>query len=86
MSPFPQATKGRQTMPNTPDVMVTDTLPTDLTTVRALAAETGIGERWVRRCADERRLPIYKIGGRILISRAEFAAFLAAGRIEPVSA
>ena len=86
MSPFPLVAKGCRTVPNTSDMM-TETVPADLMSVRALAdAFPGIGERWVRRCADERRVPVYRVGGRILISRAEFAAFLAAGRIEPVSA
>jgi excisionase family DNA binding protein len=84
VSPSPQITTRRRSVPNTPGVTVTDTLPADLLTVRELAAEfPAVGERFIRRCADERRVGVFKFGTRLLISRAEFVAFLAAGRIEP---
>ncbi len=58
--------------------------PTDLVTLTALAAEfPGLGLRLIRRAAYERRFCVYRPGGTILVSRADFAAYLVSGRIEP---
>lgn len=58
-------------------------VPSDLLTVRGLEAEwPGLAPRWIRGVIDRRAVALYKLGNRILVSRAEFAAFLASGRVE----
>lgn len=67
------------TRPSTP------ALPHDLGTVRQHAEGqfSYLGARYLRRLIEERRVPFYKIGGKVLLSAADVAGYVAAGRIEP---
>jgi hypothetical protein len=49
-------------------------------TLGALAEEfPGVGLRLIRRVAYERRCRVFRFAGKTLVSRADFAAFLASG-------
>jgi hypothetical protein len=55
--------------------------PTDLVGVRKLASEfEGFDDRMIRRWITQSLFPVYRLGGRVWISRADFATWLAKNR------
>jgi excisionase family DNA binding protein len=48
------------------------------------AARLGTSVRFVRRLINERRIAFHKLGKHVRISSTDLAAFVAAGRVEPV--
>ena len=53
-----------------------------MTIKQAGEAYPALGERYVRRLTEERRLPIHKLPGRVLIRRSDIEAYLAGVRHE----
>jgi excisionase family DNA binding protein len=45
-------------------------------TVAEVAEALGVGERFVRRLTGERRLPFFKIGGKVRFAREDLEAFM----------
>ncbi len=58
--------------------------PSDKMSVRGAAVESGMSAAWWRREIRLRRVPFYRVGRRILISRRDVQALLKAARVEPV--
>ena len=56
----------------------------DKISVRGAAVESGMSVAWWRKEIQRRRVPFYKVGKRILISRRDIHALLKAARVEPV--
>ena len=54
--------------------------------VDEVAPELGISPFTVRRWVAERKIPFYRIGGRIVFDRKDVEAFLARSRVESVHA
>lgn len=48
------------------------------------AERLGTSTRFIRRLINERRIPFHKLGKHVRISSTDLAAFIAAGRVEPV--
>lgn len=42
-----------------------------------------LGERYIRRLVDERRIPVHRVGRKVLLDRRDLDALVAAGREEP---
>lgn len=58
-----------------------------LLTVAQAAERLGVGERFVRRLIAEKRITVYRIGGRhVRLAEADVASFIRAGRSEPEEA
>ncbi len=55
----------------------------DKISVQVAAAESGMSVAWWRKEIRLKRVPFYKLGGRILISRRDIQAMLNAARVEP---
>jgi excisionase family DNA binding protein len=53
--------------------------------VRQVAQRLGTEPRFVRRLIAERRIEYHKLGRHVRISEPALAAFIKAGRVEPVS-
>lgn len=53
--------------------------------VKVPAERPWTNERWLRRLVSERRLPFYKVGGRVLIDLRELDALAEAGRVDSVA-
>lgn len=61
-------------------------VPRDLVTTSTLDAEwPDLGLRLIRRLVYRRDIRVFKIAGKTLVSRADFAAYLAAGVENPRS-
>jgi excisionase family DNA binding protein len=45
-----------------------------------------MSKRYVRCLVAERRIPFHKLGRSVRLAESDIAAFLAAGRVEPVTA
>lgn len=58
----------------------------DKVSVRQAAVDSGMSEAWWRRQIWLRRVPFYRVGGRILISRCDIDLMFRKGRVEPSSA
>lgn len=54
--------------------------------VVAAGAYTGCGERFMRRVVTERRITFYRVGRHIRFDVADLDDFIAAGRVEAISA
>lgn len=57
----------------------------ELLTVEQAADRIRMSARYVRRLIAERRIGFYRLGRSVRIDSAELTAFVAAGRIEPIS-
>lgn len=57
----------------------------ELLTVQELALVLKVEVRFVRRLVAERRIPFHKVGKFIRFYRHDVEAFIAAGRVEPVT-
>ena len=57
-----------------------------LLTVEAAADRLSTSVRFIRRLIAERRIEFVKVGRHVRISEAALAAFIDAGRVEPMSA
>jgi excisionase family DNA binding protein len=60
--------------------------PDRLLTVEAAADRLSTSIRFVRRLIAERRIEFVKVGRHVRISESALAAFIDAGRIEPMTA
>lgn len=61
-------------------------LPTELLTINEAASRIGMSARYVRRAVAERQIAFHRIGRSIRIDPADLAAFVHAGRVEPMTA
>lgn len=61
-------------------------LPAELLTIREAAGRIGMSVRYVRRAVAERQIAFHRIGRSIRIDPADLAAFVHAGRVEPMTA
>ena len=57
-----------------------------LLTVEAAAERMSTSVRFVRRLIAERRIAFVKLGRHVRIAEADIAAFIDAGRVDPLSA
>ena len=57
----------------------------DKVTVRQAAVDSGMSEAWWRRQISLRRVPFYRVGGRILISRRDIDLLFQQSRVEASS-
>jgi excisionase family DNA binding protein len=57
----------------------------EFVTVRGAAAYLSTSERFVRRLIAERRIRFYRVGRHIRFAVADLRAFVAAGRVEPIT-
>jgi excisionase family DNA binding protein len=57
-----------------------------LLTVEAVAERMSTSVRFVRRLIAKRRIEFVKIGRHVRISESALEAFIAAGRVEPITA
>lgn len=51
--------------------------------IAGLAERLGVGERFVRRLVDERRVPFFKIGRHVRFRLQDVEAWICASRVEP---
>ena len=63
---------------------MTTTSPTPLIGLDELASRLGVGERYVRRLVEERRIPHRKIGRLLRFDPDEVEAWIEACRVDPV--
>jgi excisionase family DNA binding protein len=56
-----------------------------LLTVGAAAERMSTSVRFIRRLIAERRIEFVKVGRHVRISESALAAFIAAGRVEPIT-
>jgi excisionase family DNA binding protein len=56
-----------------------------LLTVSAVADRLSTSVRFVRRLIAERRIEFVKVGRHVRITESALAAFIAAGRVEPIT-
>ena len=61
-------------------------MPGRLLTVEAAAERMSTSVRFVRRLIAERRIEFVRIGRHVRISESALAAFIEAGRVEPLTA
>ncbi len=54
-----------------------------MTIKQAAEYAPALGERFLRRLLDERRIPLIKIGGRVFVDRNDLDALAVRSRIEP---
>src|SRR5262245_24046552 len=59
-------------------------LTKDMVSVRQAANDSPFKEAWWRKQIWLRRVPFYRVGGRIFVSRRDIAALFRKGRVEPV--
>lgn len=57
----------------------------DLLTIDEAAAEMRMSSRYVRRLVAERRIAFVKLGRCVRLARADVRAYVAAGRVEPMT-
>jgi excisionase family DNA binding protein len=57
-----------------------------LLTVEAAAERMSTSVRFIRRLIAERRIEFVKVGRHVRISESALAAFIAAGRVQPMTA
>jgi excisionase family DNA binding protein len=58
----------------------------DLLTIEEAAARLKMSVRYVRRLVTERRIVFYRLGRAVRFAPADLAAFIQAGRVEPMTA
>ena len=51
--------------------------------INGLAERLGVGERFVRRLVEERRIPYFKIGRLVRFEVGDVEAWIASQRVEP---
>jgi excisionase family DNA binding protein len=61
-------------------------LPAELLTIEEAAHRIGMSVRYVRRAVAEREIAFHRLGRSIRIDPADLAAFVQAGRVEPMTA
>ena len=61
-------------------------LPAELLTIEEAAHRIGMSVRYVRRAVAEREIAFHRLGRSIRIDPADLAAFVQAGRVEPITA
>jgi excisionase family DNA binding protein len=67
-------------------MMVTSSgVPDRLLTVEATAERMSTSVRFVRRLIAERRIGFVKLGRHVRIAESDIAAFIDAGRVDPLS-
>lgn len=71
----------RITNPTTPVPM----LPTELLTIEEAAQPLNMSVRYLRRAVAERRVAFHRLGRSIRFNPADLAAFVQAGRVEPMT-
>jgi excisionase family DNA binding protein len=57
-----------------------------LLTIEQAAEVMGMSTRHVRRLVAERRIAFHKLGRSVRISQADIAAYIEAGRVDPITA
>lgn len=60
-------------------------LPTELLTIEEAAERLKMSVRYVRRAVAERRIAFHRLGRSIRFDPADLAAFVQAGRVEPMT-
>ena len=60
-------------------------LPCELFTIEEAAERMSMSARYVRRLIAERRIVFYRIGRSVRLKSADLAAFIDAGRVEPIT-
>ena len=60
-------------------------LPDEMLTIEEAAARIKMSVRYVRRLIAERRIPFHRLGRAVRIHPADLAAFVEAGRVEPIN-
>jgi excisionase family DNA binding protein len=66
--------------------MAAQSRPADqLLTVEAAAERMSTSVRFIRRLIAERRIEFVKVGRHVRISESALAAFIAAGRVQPMA-
>jgi excisionase family DNA binding protein len=63
----------------------TAVLPEGLLTLEEAAALIKMSPRYVRRLVTERRIVFYRLGRAVRFAPADLAAFVQAGRVEPMT-
>src|SRR5262249_10940860 len=58
----------------------------ELLSVEEAAEVLGMSTRYVRRLVAERLIAFHKLGRSVRIARADLAAYVEAGRVEPITA
>jgi excisionase family DNA binding protein len=61
-------------------------LPAEMLTIEEAAARIGMSVRYIRRAVAERQIAFHRLGRSIRIDPADLAAFVHAGRVEPMTA
>jgi excisionase family DNA binding protein len=61
-----------------------NTTRNELLTINEAATRMGMSIRHVRRLVAERRIAYHRLGRSIRLDAADVAAYIAAGRVEPV--
>jgi excisionase family DNA binding protein len=61
-------------------------LPAELLTIEDAAHRIGMSVRYIRRAVAERQIAFHRLGRSIRIDPADLAAFVHAGRVEPMTA
>ncbi len=64
----------------------TSVLPDELLTIEEAAARLNMSVRYIRRAVAERRIAFHRLGRAIRFDPADLAAFVHAGRVEPLTA
>ncbi len=64
----------------------TSVLPNELLTIEEAAIRLNMSVRYVRRAVAERQIAFHRLGRSIRIDPADLAAFVHAGRVEPMTA
>jgi len=57
----------------------------ELLDLEKAASRLGTSVRFLRRLVAERRIPFHKLGKHVRISSTDLEAFIAAGRVEPLT-
>ncbi|WP_019901585.1 helix-turn-helix domain-containing protein [Salinispora arenicola] len=60
-------------------------LPAELLTINEAASRIGMSVRYIRRAVAERQIAFHRIGRSIRIDPVDLAAFVHAGRVEPMT-
>jgi excisionase family DNA binding protein len=84
----PSKRKGERPMAVRPRVAasVASALPEELLTIEEAAVRINMSVRYVRRLVAERRIVFYRLGRAVRFASADLAAFVQAGRVEPMTA
>ena len=64
----------------------TSVLPDELLTIEEAAARLNMSVRYIRRAVAERQIAFHRLGRAIRFAPADLAAFVHAGRVEPMTA